>query len=171
MTSAVDDAVPADGYAPYSYPPPKLNPFSRFFVRLYSAMPTWTAPVAILTCFAGAVVYTSVSVPQYFEGAEWAQPTCLVKLTIGQDCPGCGGTRAFFYLMHGNLPAAARHHAMFVFAFPFLAYLYIAWSMKVVFGRQLPVLRLSPKVIGGFIIAWMGFSIIRNVPMFSWLYV
>ena len=30
-------------------------------------------------------------------------PTCLVKMTTGFDCPGCGGTRAFWYLLHGDV--------------------------------------------------------------------
>ena len=75
-----------------------------------------------------------------------AAPTCLVKLTTGLDCPGCGGTRALWYLLHGDLPAAARHHFLFVFALPFLAYLYVAWAGNQAFGWRLPELRLSSKV-------------------------
>src|SRR5262245_60638093 len=96
-------------------------------------------------------------------GAD-ALPGCLVKLTTGLDCPGCGGTRAAWYLLHGNLPAAARHHALFVFAVPFLLYLYVAWGLKTAFGVKIPRLRLSPKVLGWFLGAWALFTVLRNLP-------
>ena len=91
-------------------------------------------------------------------------PTCLLKYTTGFICPGCGGTRAAWYLLHGDLPAAARHHALFVFAVPFLLYMYVAWAGKRLFGWRLPQLTLSPKVIGIFIAVWGVWSVLRNLP-------
>ncbi len=61
-----------------------------------------------------------------------AAPSCLLKLTTGFTCPGCGGTRAAWYLLHGDLGAAARHHLLFVFAVPFLIYMYVAWAGRAV---------------------------------------
>ena len=90
--------------------------------------PRWVAPASIAVCFAGAASYVWISNPT--DGGAADPPTCLVKLTTGLDCPGCGGTRAFYYLMHGNLPEAARHHAIAVFAAPFLVWLYVAWAVK-----------------------------------------
>ena len=58
-------------------------------------------------CFGGAAAYVLYTNPT--DGNADSVPTCLVKLTTGFDCPGCGGTRAFYYALHGNLPAAARH--------------------------------------------------------------
>jgi hypothetical protein len=111
---------------------------------------------------AGAVGYTLVSNPTG-AGAD-SVPTCLLRYATGFDCPGCGGTRAAWYLLHGDLPAAARHHLLFVFAVPFLLYLYVAWAGRVMFGWRLPQLQLSPGVIGGFLAAWGVFSVLRNLP-------
>jgi hypothetical protein len=178
MTS-VTDTVPetihahehvAAGPAPiYLAPPP--DRFTAFLARLYARSPRWLAPAAILACFGGAASYVLVTDPT--DGSADAVTTCLVKLTTGFDCPGCGGTRAFFYLLNGNLPAAARHHVMFVFAVPFLIYLYVAWAGEQVFRRRLPALRISPAVIGMFLTGWLAFTVVRNLPWapFTWLYV
>jgi hypothetical protein len=178
MTS-VTDSVPEPAYAHEHaghagapvYLPPRPDRFTAFLTRLYVRSPRWFAPAAVLACFGGAAAYVLVTDPT--DGNVDAVPTCLVKLTTGFDCPGCGGTRAFYYLLHGNLPAAARHHALFVFAVPFLVYMYLAWAGEQVFRRRLPALRLSPTVVGGFLTAWLAFSVVRNLPWapFNWLYV
>ncbi|MCW6006121.1 DUF2752 domain-containing protein [Micromonospora sp. CPCC 205371] len=140
-------------------------------MRLMARSPRWLAPVAALGCMASAVGYTLIADPT--DSTADAAPTCLLKLTTGFDCPGCGGTRAFWYVLHGNLPAAARHHILFLFALPFLLYMYVAWAGQRVFGRKLPQLRISPKTIGVFLGVWFVFTIARNLPWapFTWLYV
>lgn len=127
--------------------------------------------MAVLGCIGGAVGYTLWSNP--VDGGADAIPTCLVKLTTGFDCPGCGGTRAAWYLMHGDLPAAARHHLLFVFSVPFVVYLYLAWAGKVAFGWKLPQLRVGPKAVGVFLGAWGLFMVLRNLPWepFTYFYV
>jgi hypothetical protein len=194
MTEAIerppmgDSALRLAGQAPHGYQPPHphqagphghaypqlvvdSDPFSRWLVRVWSRSPVWMAPVAILVCFAGGVAYTLLDRPT--EATAFSSPTCLVKLTTGFDCPGCGGTRAFWYLMHGNLPAAARAHIMAVFAAPFLVYMYLAWTANVVFKWNVPMLRLSTRTISFFLAAWGVFAVLRNLPWapFTWLYV
>jgi hypothetical protein len=146
--------------------------FSRFMVRLWERSPRWTAPLAVLFCFAGGLVYVFGSHPLGHNA--FTSPTCIVKLTTGFDCPGCGGTRAAYFLIHGNIPAAARSHLMAVFAAPFLAYIYLSWAVNLVSKRRLlPGLRLSPLAISVYLAAWGVFSVLRNLPWapFTWLYV
>ncbi|MGW4463395.1 DUF2752 domain-containing protein [Micromonospora sp. NPDC004704] len=162
-----------DPDAPQQWYPVAAEPdrITRFFDRIAARSPRWLAPVAILACFGGAVGYTLYADPT--RSAPDAAPTCLLKLTTGLDCPGCGGTRAFWYLLHGDLPAAARHHILFVFAVPFLLYVYAAWAGKQLFGWRLPQLSIGPVTIGVFLAAWMAFSVLRNLPWtpFTWFYV
>ena len=148
------------------------NRFNRFMFRLWERSPRWSAPLLTLVCFAGGVAYTFAADPTGISAYD--SPTCLVKLTTGFDCPGCGGTRAFWYLMHGNLAAAARSHIMAVFAAPFLVYMYLSWATGLVFrSKRLPMLRLSPLTISIFLAAWGVFSVLRNLPWapFTWLFV
>jgi hypothetical protein len=120
---------------------------------------------------AAAVGYTLLADPT--RSSADAAPTYLLKLTTGLDCPGCGGTRAFWYVLHGDLPAAARHHLVFVFVLPFLLYLYVAWAAQQMFGWRLPQLRVTPTTVGAVLSVWMVFSVVRNLPWtpFTSLYV
>jgi hypothetical protein len=136
---------------------------SRLFARLAARAPRWSAPAAIAACFAGVASYVVVSDPT--DAGALDAPTCLVKLTTGLDCPGCGGTRAFYYLLNGNLPQAVRHHAVAVFAAPFLVWLYAAWALRTVTGRVLPTPRLGGGAVAAFLAVWTVFSIVRNIPV------
>lgn len=157
--------VPPGGYVP---PPP--GRFSAFLYRLHRRTPRWLAPLAILTCLGGAVAYVLIWEP--VDAAD-SPTTCLLKLTTGWDCPGCGGTRAFYFLIQGNLPAAARHHLVFVFAVPFLIYAYVAWAGSRLFRWRLPQLTPGPLAMGLFAIAAGLFTVLRNLPWepFTWFYV
>lgn len=157
------------GYAPY----PAVEPdrLTRIINRIQARAPRWAAPVAVLGCIAAAVGYTLFADPT--RSAPDAAPTCLLKLTTGLDCPGCGGTRAFWYVLNGDLPAAARHHLLFVFVLPFLLYLYVAWAIGQTTRWRPPQLRFSPRTIGMVLAVWMAFSVLRNLPWapFDWFYV
>jgi hypothetical protein len=159
------------GAAGPAYALPRQSGIVRLVVALNERTPAWGAPAAILLCFLGAASYVWISNPT--NGGAADVPTCIVKLTTGFDCPGCGGTRAFYYLLHGNVAEAARYHVMAVFAAPFLVWLYLAWAVKRVSGRQLPVPNLSPRAISLFLAAWALFMVVRNLPFapFTALYV
>lgn len=169
MTHVVDEPVPP--MPAYPYPVYQPDRFTRLLNAIARRSPTWAGPAAILTCFATSAAYVLYTDPT--DANALSTPSCLIKLTTGFDCPGCGGTRAFWYVLHGNIPAAARHHALAVFAFPFLVYMYVAWTAKTVFNRQIPQLRISPRIVASFLAVWAVFSIARNLPWapFTWLYV
>jgi hypothetical protein len=150
---------------------PSNTGVNGFMTRQVSRSPIWLGPLSILVCFAGGVAYTLALNPT--ESGAFASPTCIVKLTTGFDCPGCGGTRAFWYLLHGNIPAAARSHIVAVFAAPFMVYMYIAWVANRLFKKNLPYLNISPRTISIFLGVWFAFMILRNLPWapFTWLFV
>ncbi|ABP53854.1 DUF2752 domain-containing protein [Salinispora tropica] len=169
-----DGAVAPDGWpvgAVPAYPVPQPDRLTRFVLRLQERSPRWAVPLAALGCVGAGIGYTLLFDPT--RSAPDAAPTCLLKLTTGLDCPGCGGTRALWYLLHADLPAAARHHVLLVFALPFLAYLFVTWAGRQAFGWRLPELRISNKLIGVFLAAWLAFSVVRNLPWapFTALYV
>ncbi|MBY8871066.1 DUF2752 domain-containing protein [Micromonospora sp. PLK6-60] len=155
----------------YPYPAPEPDRFTRFVLRLHDRAPRWALPLGALACVGMGMAYALLSDPTRSDPD--AAPSCLLKLTTGLDCPGCGGTRALWYVLHADLPAAARHHFVFVFALPFLAYLFVAWAGKQAFGWRLPQLRLDNRVIAGFLVGWLVFSVARNLPWapFTALYV
>ena len=158
---------PPGGYQYHYVAPPKGR-----FARLVERTPRWVAPLGLTALLSGGVAYTLLMRPTS-AGATDA-PTCVMKLFTGFDCPGCGGTRAAWYLLHGDIPAAAHHHALVVFATPFLAYLYVSWTLNRLANRKvLPTLRISNGAMIGFLVAWLVFSVARNLPWapFDWLFV
>jgi hypothetical protein len=144
---------------------------SLLLTQLMTRAPAWSGPAAIAACFAGAASYVLISNPT--DAGALDPPTCIVKLTTGLDCPGCGGTRAFWYLLHGNLAQAVRYHAVAVFAAPFLVWAYIAWAVRAVTGRSLPMPRVGGSTIAWFLAIWGIFTIVRNIPVapFTYLFV
>lgn len=161
--------APPPGYSPPPGPPPQGR-ITRWIARMWTRAPRWLAPAAILVCFGGAAAFVLAREP--VDGAG-DTTTCLLKLTTGFDCPGCGGTRAFFFLVQGDLPAAARHHLVFTFLVPFLLYTYVAWVGERVFRRPLPQLRPGPRTTMVLLTAFGLFAVLRNLPWapFTWFYV
>jgi hypothetical protein len=151
-----------------AYPDDRLG---RFMLQTWDRSPRWAAPLAVLFCFFGGVAYTLLTHPTSSGAAS--TPNCIIKLTTGFDCPGCGGTRAFYYLMHGNVLAAARSHLVLVFAAPYLVYMYVAWAAGAMLNWKVPTFRPSPRAISVFLGVWLAFSVLRNLPWapFTWLYV
>ena len=164
-------AQAAGGYPYPQYVTPPMGRFATVVSRFVTRMPGWAAPVAVAVCFAGGAAGVLALNPTDSDASS--VPTCIVKMTTGFDCPGCGGTRAFFYLLHGNLPAAARHHVLAVFAAPFVVWLYVAWFAQSAFGRTIPAPRITTRTIAFFLAVWMVFTVARNLPWppFTWLYV
>lgn len=170
---AVDEAALASqpGRSDETPPEPKGgNPVQRWVARVLAH--PWFAPLTILGCVSAAAAGVVATDPTDNTGPS----TCLFKITTGFDCPGCGGTRAFYYLATLNLPEAARHHAMAVFAAPFLIWMYLAWALPRLFARRtwrLPVFHLTPGTLTAFLIVWGVFFIARNLPWepFTFFYV
>ncbi|MFI5907311.1 DUF2752 domain-containing protein [Dactylosporangium sp. NPDC051541] len=148
----------------YAFQPPK-GKFQRFIDRL----PAWAGPAGVGALISGGIAYTLLMKPTSAGAAD--QPTCIMKLFTGFDCPGCGGTRAAWYMLHGDIPAAAHHHAPLVFAAPFLAYLYVAWTVnRLNLPFKLPMLRISNKALVLFLVAWLAFAVVRNLPWAPFTY-
>lgn len=167
---AVDEATLESRPEPGRPEPGRGNPVKRWVTDM--VVRPWFAPLLILTCFAGAAAGVVATNPTDDTGPT----TCLFKLATGFDCPGCGGTRAFYYVLTLNLPEAARHHMMAVFAAPFLAWMYLAWAVPRLFPRltwRLPTVHLTPGVVTAFLSAWAAFFILRNLPWdpFTFFYV
>ncbi|HEV2087512.1 MAG TPA: DUF2752 domain-containing protein [Cryptosporangiaceae bacterium] len=151
-------------------PPPPPGRLERFFVALWTR-PTWLAPLAILGCMGLAVTYVLQNDPT--DNQRDLFGPCAFKAVTGLDCPGCGGTRMVWYLLHGDLVQAGRHHLMALLAAPVLGWAFLAWGVKRIFGISLPTKRVPPVVWGGFLVASLVFAVLRNLPWepFSWFFV
>lgn len=159
-------------YEPPPYVPPPYVPLPDS--KLYRALvamgtkPSWLAPLAVLFCVGAAFSYVLTNNPA--DARPDPLGPCLFKAVTGLDCPGCGGTRMVWFLLHGDLGQAARHHAVALIAVPVVVYAYLAWTGKRLFGVSLPVPKLPSAAWFGYLGIWLVFSVVRNLPWEPFLY-
>lgn len=93
-------------------------------------------------------------------------PICpLYKLT-GFSCPGCGMTRGFHALFHGDVLTALGYNALIpIFVFVG-AYLMISLSLTAARGRGLSWQIFKPGLLYGFLVMMLVFGIVRNLPFY-----
>ncbi len=85
-------------FPPSPQPPPPLpHPASAYWVWL-------TIPTAILLL--ASIMTTGSDRQVSLPGLGVLPETCTLHSRFGIDCPGCGLTRTFIHLAHGNLDAA-----------------------------------------------------------------
>jgi hypothetical protein len=118
----------------------------------------WPGSVVVGGCVASAILYrTNLTAPGI--------PTiCPLRAIFGLDCPGCGGTRMFYCLLHLNFSGAVHYNAVALAAMPLFAWAFVAWIVGRWRGRPVRTFlnwRWTPWIIGIVMAAW---TVIRNLP-------
>ncbi len=83
-------------------------------------------------------------------------PRCLLHVTTGLHCPGCGSSRALHQLAHGNVAAAFGLNALAVAALPALAL--AAWRGGTT--------RWKPIWIWMVLFVVVLYGVLRNIPAY-----
>lgn len=55
---------------------------------------------------------------------------CQFRHLTGLYCPGCGGTRAFIYLIHGNIPKSILYHPLVIYAVVLTTVFYVSQTLR-----------------------------------------
>ena len=135
--------------------PPKITPPPS--LTLFTIVVLGLAALGV-----GAVVF-------FFNPSAYVfYPTCQFHALTGLYCPGCGGTRAVYELLHGRILLALKDNALFVLALPALA----VWGARFVVQQlrnQQTTFQLRPKMAWLFLVVVLVFAVLRNLPAFSWL--
>jgi hypothetical protein len=135
--------------------PPKIStpPSLMLFVGVVTSM-------TILG--AGAVLYF------FNPSSHGFYPVCEFHALTGLNCPGCGGTRAAYQLLHGHVLQALHDNALFVLSLAALAGrgAWLAGRGR----RNDPAAAFLPsKALWAFLVITLVFTGLRNLPAFSWL--
>lgn len=99
-------------------------------------------------------------------------PVCPLYSMTGIACPGCGLTRGFHALFHGDILTALDYNALLpLFALVF-GYFFLSLLLVVIRGRGLSINYLKPQFVWTFAILTVSFAVLRNLPYypFSVLY-
>jgi hypothetical protein len=117
----------------------------------------WAAGAAG-TCVAGLGFIYAVDPNQ----AGNPYPPCLLKRLTGIDCPGCGGTRAVYSLLHGDVVGAVDHNILALVVVPVLLYLTLRFVLRR-FEISMPVPRMKPWMAWATAAFLLAFSVARNI--------
>lgn len=75
-----------------------------------------------------AIPVTLVFLPiDFFDSGE---TVCLSMKIFNLECPGCGMTRAFMHLIHGDIEGAIDYNVFVIIVFPIV---FLLWLKEVLF--------------------------------------
>ncbi len=132
----------------------KTGGLSPTYERMMAA-----AAVAGMTAASAAVAYWDPSKENFF-------PVCPLYQMTGLACPGCGLTRGFHALFHGDILTALDFNALVPVWVVILGYVWIALLLLAITGRGLPMWATNPKFLWGFMIVLVAFGVLRNIPAY-----
>ncbi|MFE4639179.1 DUF2752 domain-containing protein [Streptomyces sp. NPDC056773] len=138
-------------------PPPAPAPVSRAG-RL-------ARPALVLGAAAAALAYVGTVDPN--EPGHY--PVCPLLRLTGVLCPGCGGLRSAHAFAHGDLVTAIGANAMAVAGYFFFAGFMVLWLVRAYRGAPAPKLVVRPLYWWALGVVAVVFSVVRNLPMGSFL--
>lgn len=93
-------------------------------------------------------------------------PQCPLYSLTGLACPGCGLTRGFHALFHGDILTALDYNAMLPFYALLFGFIALTMLSVAVRGRGVNFKFFSPKILYGFLIVSLVFAVVRNLPFY-----
>ena len=117
---------------------------------------------------AGAVtMLVGVAAVWYFEPAtSGIFPACPLYTMTGFACPGCGMTRGFHALFHGDILTALDFNALIPLVAIFFGYWFLSLVLTAIRGRGFGFGKLSAGLVGTTFVLLLVFGIVRNIPAY-----
>lgn len=113
--------------------------------------------VAAIAAGSGAIAYFDPSVANFL-------PVCPLYTLTGFACPGCGLTRGFHALFHGDILTALDFNALIPVWVVIFGYLWISLMLLAVRGKGLPMWPARPAFLWIFMVVLLLFGVVRNIP-------
>lgn len=88
---------------------------------------------------------------------------CPIKTITGLDCPGCGITRMFVALFHGNIYQAFRYNPLVFIELPIIFILLVLYKFKKEYRKVINIIFIVLLIIT------IVYGVLRNIPMFYFL--
>src|SRR4051794_31711760 len=100
----------------------------------------WSAAAgaALMAVGSGTIAYFDPSKANFL-------PVCPLYSLTGFACPGCGLTRGFHALFHGDVPTALDFNALIPVWVAIFGYAFVSLALLAMRGRGLPVWPVGPK--------------------------
>ena len=121
------------------------------------------AGLAVAAAGAAAAWYFDPSTANFF-------PICPLYSLTGYACPGCGLTRGFHALFHGDVLTALDYNALIPVFGAFLGYLFLSMSLVAVRGRGLTMGRMNGPLLWAIFGLMLVFGVVRNIPVYPFTF-
>ncbi|WP_328496917.1 DUF2752 domain-containing protein [Streptomyces sp. NBC_00414] len=130
-----------------------------------TALRRLAVPGGILVAVAAAFAYVGTVDPN--EPGHY--PACPLLRYAGVYCPGCGGLRSAYAVVHGDLGTALGANAVAVIGYLVFAVLWTVWVVRTIRGRPTRVDPGTPLLwtLGALLLV---FTVVRNLPFGGWLH-
>jgi membrane protease YdiL (CAAX protease family) len=89
-------------------------------------------------------------------------PKCILYQWTHIKCPGCGGLRATYQLVHGHVGTAFHYNALFVSLLPVAVWMGVVWAVRRWTGRLWPYVFLKSGWGWALLVATLVFTVVRN---------
>lgn len=127
---------------------------SRLTVRLLAAI-----GVAVMIGASGFVAYFDPAKSSFF-------PVCPFYAMTGFACPGCGLTRAFHSLFHGDIIPAIDFNLLVPMWAVIFGWIFVSLVLLALRGRGLPMWPARPGFLVTLLIVVLAFGVARNIPVY-----
>ena len=91
-------------------------------------------------------------------------PKCPLFALTGFACPGCGLTRGFHALFHGDIIPALDFNFLIPAWATIFGYVFVSLDVLALRGRGLKMWATRPKFLWTFMLVLLGFGVLRNIP-------
>lgn len=120
-------------------------------------------PILAVISLVGLIIARLWPVPS----VDGGDPSCIMRLLTGLPCPGCGMTRSWVHLAHGDVATAFEYNLFGPLAMAAAAGLVVYTVVALV--RRQPTQRLfdqlNPKILMVLMGLWLSYSVVRMVSL------
>jgi hypothetical protein len=121
----------------------------------------------VLAAVGVAAMAVGIAAVWYFDPTSVGfLPACPLYKTTGYACPGCGLTRGFHALFHGDVLTALDFNALIPLVTVFLGYIFVSLFSVAARGRALIFGNWNLVLLWGTLGLLIVFGIIRNLPYY-----
>lgn len=102
----------------------------------------------------------------FYQEKVWIFPFCVIHQLTGLYCPGCGSTRATYWLLHGDIVKALKYNALYIIALPLMVIFGLNTFIKAFIGKEFIKLpAISRTLLWIIVIVALTFGVLRNIPI------
>jgi Protein of unknown function (DUF2752) len=135
-----------------------------------SVPPKISTPNARVAAIVLAAMAAGVAAVVFFfnPASHGFYPVCEFHRLTGLNCPGCGGTRALYALLHGRWAVALRDNALLVGGLVFLGVRGGWFAARKFCGRANGEF-IPAKFLWLLLVIMVVFTVLRNLPALAFL--